>query len=135
MNTVTVTITAKMEAFPNVPLILKNHNKMKKVLRSIIEGNETKGNHYTFCGEDTQVQANFCTICGNYMYWSLPEKLDEQIVCRDSEHYKMENAKTYKKEMKQTLKKIYNCDVEDKTTLTKELQNMSDMTSEWMNNL
>ena len=69
------------------------------------------------------------------MMWSHPNELDERIICCDLEHYKLQNTKFYKKEMKQTMKKIEKCEAKDKKTLTKELQNISVLVLDWINNI
>jgi len=139
MNTVTVTvkITAKYEDCPSIPLILKKHNNMKKTLKAIRKGNETTDSHYAFYNSEsnTQIQINFCGICGNYVRRGNYFEIDEKLICCDLEHHKIENAKIYHKEMKQSLKKIEKCQkFHNEEKIGEELQKISALAKEWLIN-
>ena len=138
MNT-TISVTVNIE-YPNVPLILKRQSQMKKTLNKIKKCNDSSENYLVFCDDDEdsdlQLQIKFCSVCGNYMKWNKPLELDEQIVCCDMEHYKLEEAKIYKREMKKSMAKIGKWQEHyDSESLQAELLNMCSLAIDWSNNI
>ena len=136
MNTVTVTLTAKFEAFPNIPLILKRRKMMKKTLKAIRKCNETKDHHFVFNHADSNVQiyVNFCGICGNYIRKGSGKfELHPKLACCDLNHHKIENAKIYHEEMKRCFKKIkLSHEFFHEEKICEELQKISYLTKDWL---